>query len=66
MYFYKAEEKHEKKLGHLLVVASKIASQQNLLKGWRLVVNVDIEGGQTIYHLHFHIIGGRQMGWPPG
>ena len=54
-------------LGHLLLKASQIAKEQNLHeKGWRLVVNVKDDGGQTVNHLHIHILGGRKMLWPPG
>ena len=53
-------------LGHLLVTASKIAAQEGLDNGYRCVVNAGAEGGQAVYHLHLHLLGGRQMGWPPG
>ncbi len=47
-------------------VASKVAADQGLETGWRLVVNVGDDGGQTVPHLHFHVFGGRAMKWPPG
>uniref|UniRef100_H3AZZ9 Histidine triad nucleotide binding protein 2 n=1 Tax=Latimeria chalumnae TaxID=7897 RepID=H3AZZ9_LATCH len=53
-------------LGHLLVVASKVAKKEGLTKGYRLVINDGPLGAQSVYHLHIHVIGGRQMGWPPG
>ena len=53
-------------LGHLLASAAKIAAQQNLTKGYRVVMNTGAEGGQTVGHLHLHILGGRAMKWPPG
>ena len=54
-------------LGHLLVKARQVAKEQNLHeKGYRLVVNVKDDGGQTVNHLHIHILGGRKMLWPPG
>jgi len=53
-------------LGHLLASAAKIAAQQNLTKGYRVVMNTGAEGGQTVDHLHLHILGGRAMKWPPG
>jgi histidine triad (HIT) family protein len=54
-------------LGHLLVVASQIARQNGLEKqGYRLVVNTGENGGQTVFHLHFHLLGGRKLAWPPG
>ncbi|KAI8752916.1 histidine triad nucleotide-binding protein 1 isoform X1 [Biomphalaria glabrata] len=53
-------------LGHLLLVAKNIAEQQKLEKGFRLVINNGPDGAQSVYHLHIHVLGGRQMGWPPG
>lgn len=53
-------------MGHLLWKAKEIAEKQGLKKGWRLVVNNGEEGGQTVSHLHIHILGGRAMKWPPG
>jgi histidine triad (HIT) family protein len=53
-------------LGHLLWVASEIARKKNLAKGYRIVVNTGAEGGQTVDHLHLHLLGGRHMTWPPG
>ena len=53
-------------LGHLLITAPKIAKEQGLDNGFRLVVNTGAEGGQTVFHLHLHILGGRAMQWPPG
>jgi histidine triad (HIT) family protein len=53
-------------LGHLLSAAATIARQQNLTNGYRLVVNTGPDGGQTVDHLHVHLLGGRHMGWPPG
>jgi histidine triad (HIT) family protein len=62
----KAEERHESILGHLLFVAKQIAKMQNLEKGFRIVINDGPDGCQSVYHLHLHILGGRQLGWPPG
>ncbi len=53
-------------LGHLLATAAKIAAQENLAKGFRVVMNIGSDGGQTVDHLHLHILGGRAMHWPPG
>lgn len=54
-------------LGHLFMVASKIAKDEGISEsGYRLVVNTNTEGGQEVYHLHIHLLGGRQMNWPPG
>lgn len=53
-------------LGHLFVVAQKIARQSGLDDGYRIVTNCGTNAGQTVFHLHFHILGGRPMLWPPG
>lgn len=54
-------------LGHMMVKASEIAHQLGIAeRGFRLVANTNQWGGQTVYHLHFHIMGGRSMTWPPG
>ena len=54
-------------LGHLFVKAVKIARKLGLdQKGYRLVVNTKDDGGQTVHHLHIHILGGRSFKWPPG
>ncbi|XP_071531510.1 adenosine 5'-monophosphoramidase HINT1 [Panulirus ornatus] len=61
-----AEDCDEQLMGHLMLVASKVAKEQGLSKGFRLVVNNGQEGAQSVYHLHLHVLGGRQMQWPPG
>lgn len=54
-------------LGHLMLKASEVADMLGLSKeGYRLVVNTNKNGGQTVYHLHIHLLGGRSMHWPPG
>jgi histidine triad (HIT) family protein len=53
-------------LGYLLVVASKVAAKLGLSQGYRAVVNCGRDGGQTVDHLHVHLLGGRPMKWPPG
>jgi histidine triad (HIT) family protein len=54
-------------LGHLLLKASEIAKAEGISdSGYRVVVNTNKEGGQEVYHIHMHILGGRQMTWPPG
>ncbi len=53
-------------LGHLHLVAAKLARELGLGAGYRLVVNCDEEAGQTVPHLHLHLLGGRDMTWPPG
>ncbi|CAG2191677.1 14 kDa zinc-binding protein,Uncharacterized HIT-like protein Synpcc7942_1390,Purine nucleoside phosphoramidase,Uncharacterized HIT-like protein aq_141,Uncharacterized HIT-like protein slr1234,Histidine triad nucleotide-binding protein 1,Adenylylsulfatase HINT1,Histidine triad nucleotide-binding protein 2, mitochondrial [Mytilus edulis] len=61
-----AVDTDEKLLGHLLLVAKKVAEQEKLEKGYRIVINNGPDGSQSVYHLHLHIMGGRQMEWPPG
>jgi histidine triad (HIT) family protein len=51
---------------HLLNAAKEIAEQEGLRDGYRLVINQGEDGGQTVDHLHVHLLGGRRMGWPPG
>ncbi|WP_256529394.1 histidine triad nucleotide-binding protein, partial [Limnofasciculus baicalensis] len=60
-----AEAEDEALLGHLLLTAKRVAEQLGLVNGYRLVINNGSDGGQTVYHLHLHILGGREMGWPP-
>ena len=53
-------------LGHLVGVATSLARKLELEGGYRLVVNCGGDGGQTVPHLHIHLLGGRPLGWPPG
>lgn len=53
-------------LGHMNLVAVRLASQLGLSDGYRLVINCKDQGGQTVPHLHMHLMGGRHLGWPPG
>ena len=53
-------------LGQLLAVAAGLARKERLDNGYRLVVNTGPDGGQTVDHLHVHLLGGRALGWPPG
>jgi histidine triad (HIT) family protein len=53
-------------LGHLHLVAARLAEQLGLKEGYRLVVNCKERAGQTVPHLHMHLLGGRAFGWPPG
>lgn len=61
-----AEESDSALLGHLMIVAKKCAEQAGLSKGYRIVINDGQNGGQSVYHIHIHVLGGRQMLWPPG
>ena len=60
-----AKDKDQMLLGHLLLIAAKVAQKEGLTN-WRTVINTGAEAGQTIFHLHVHIIGGRSLNWPPG
>ncbi|HEX8811904.1 MAG TPA: histidine triad nucleotide-binding protein [Terracidiphilus sp.] len=53
-------------LGHLLSVAAQIARDKALGAGYRVVMNTGVDGGQTVGHLHLHLLGGRGLSWPPG
>ena len=53
-------------LGHLLLAANEIARQLGIADAFRLVVNNGAEAGQSVFHLHLHVLGGRAFGWPPG
>lgn len=53
-------------LSQLLTAATEVAQQQHLDKGFRVVINTGPDGGQTVDHLHLHLLGGRPMHWPPG
>jgi histidine triad (HIT) family protein len=53
-------------LGHLLLVARELARQLQLAKGFRLVINNGPDGGESVPHLHVHLLGGRALAWPPG
>jgi histidine triad (HIT) family protein len=53
-------------MGHIWLVIRDLAKKLNLGSGYRVVVNCGPDGGQTVEHLHFHLLGGRQLTWPPG
>ena len=54
-------------IGHLFVVAKEIAKKLNIDKnGYRIVFNCNDDAGQTVFHIHMHLIGGRKLSWPPG
>lgn len=53
-------------LGHLLLVAKKVAHDLKLEKGFRIVINNGPDGGESVPHLHVHVLGGRHLNWPPG
>ncbi|XP_075056729.1 adenosine 5'-monophosphoramidase HINT1-like [Mixophyes fleayi] len=53
-------------LGHLMIVGKKCSADLGLARGYWLVINEGPDGGQSVYHLHLHVLAGRQLGWPPG
>ena len=53
-------------VGHLWQVIRQLAQKEGLVDGYRVVVNCGADGGQTVDHLHFHLLGGRSLTWPPG
>ncbi|KAM8957761.1 adenosine 5'-monophosphoramidase HINT1-like [Lycaon pictus] len=61
-----AEDDDESLLGHLMIVGKKCAAHLGLKNYYRMVVNEGSDGGQSVYHVHLHVLGGRQMNWPPG
>jgi histidine triad (HIT) family protein len=62
----KAEAEHSALLGSLISAAAEIARKEKLSNGYRIVINTGDDGGQTVHHLHLHLLGGRHMTWPPG
>lgn len=62
----RAQAQHKALLGQLLLAAGELARSQKLAKGYRVVMNTGEDGGQTVNHLHMHLLGGRAMTWPPG
>ncbi|CDW80129.1 histidine triad nucleotide-binding protein 1 [Stylonychia lemnae] len=62
----RAVKSHTNILGHLLLIASQVAIQEKLDEGYRVIINDGKHGGQSVYHLHLHVIGGKQLSWPPG
>ena len=62
-----AEKSHKETLGHLLLTAAELARENGFAeKGYRVVINTNDDGGQTVFHLHVHLLGGRQFIFPPG
>jgi histidine triad (HIT) family protein len=62
-----SEPADEPLLGHLLAVAARVAKEKGIDgSGYRTIVNTNAEAGQTVFHLHVHVMGGRRLGWPPG
>lgn len=61
-----AEPENHALMGHLLLTVKRVAEQLELKNGYRVVINCGEDGGQTVNHLHLHILGGRHLSWPPG
>jgi histidine triad (HIT) family protein len=61
-----AAKSDQELLGHMLLTAGKIADEQGIGDAFRLVINNGADAGQTVFHLHMHILGGRNFTWPPG
>jgi histidine triad (HIT) family protein len=61
-----AETEDQSLLGHLLLTAAQVAKKLDLAAGYRVVINNGKGGGEAVPHLHVHVLGGRQMNWPPG
>ncbi|MFO7760060.1 MAG: histidine triad nucleotide-binding protein [Desulfobia sp.] len=59
-------ENDEKMIGQLLRTGARLAAQEGIRDGYRVVFNNGAEAGQTVFHLHMHILGGRHLSWPPG
>ena len=62
----KTDGEHTLLLGQLVKAATEIARGQRLDQGYRIIINTGDDGGQTVHHLHLHLLGGRAMLWPPG
>ena len=62
-----ASPEDERLLGKIMLTAQRLAHELGVAdSGYRVVVNCNSHGGQSVYHLHFHLVGGRKMAWPPG
>ena len=61
-----AEDRHKELLGHMLLVIRDLANKFGLEQGYRVVANTGADGGQSVFHLHFHLMGKRKLNWPPG
>ena len=60
------EESDKELVGHIMLLAKKLTAELGLTNGYRVVINCKEDGGQSVAHLHFHILGGRSLNWPPG
>ncbi len=62
----KAKDEHKELLGHIMLVIRDLAEKFGLDNGYRVVTNSGADGGQSVFHLHFHLMGKRKLQWPPG
>lgn len=60
------DHSHKELMGHIIYTISKLAKEKGLDNGYRIINNCSIDGGQTVDHIHFHVLGKRKMLWPPG
>lgn len=60
------EAEDKELLGHIITKVGELAEKKGMKNGYRLVANCGEDGGQTVKHLHFHVLGGRKLQWPPG
>lgn len=61
------KEEHKNLIGHMTLVATKLAEKLKIAdSGYRVLMNCNRDGGQAVYHIHLHLLGGRAMHWPPG
>jgi len=63
---HEAQSADQAVLGKLALVAAELARERKLLDGYRMVINTGAGAGQTVFHLHMHLLGGREFHWPPG
>ena len=63
---YELDEAHKELIGHIFLVAKKVLKDMGIENGCRIVNNAREDGGQTVDHLHFHVLAGRSLNWPPG
>ena len=62
-----ADARHRALLGEILLLARRLAREEGIAEGgYRTVINTGADGGQSVHHLHLHLLGGRALGWPPG
>lgn len=64
---WEVDETHQGLLGHMLIVANALAEGSGIMNsGYRVVINSGLDAGQSVDHLHLHVLGGRKLNWPPG